>query len=188
MDAIFYNPADNASTEKHKFLFKDIQIAFEHENDLKSGLITEVGHLLLLNSSLKVLVTYYDSNSNTDIRDLELKEMHNMISNSSSSELISANESFLVIFCDEETFTWEGNIYKNDRWIQLSKDDLVNPTLDRFKVKISKMNYTINEQLNGIDFLKDDAVALGRLESAAELRDIEKMLKKIEKAISKLPH
>ncbi len=33
--------------------------------------------------------------------------------------MLSSNESFLMIFCDEEEYLWEGFIYNNNDWISI---------------------------------------------------------------------
>lgn len=115
IDTLLYKQEDLVHKIKEgNFWFKDIRVAFEHENNFKSGLYQEVSHLLLINADLKVLVTY----PNEDTAD-ELKYLHEIISSNRQSKLISADESFLLIFGYEKGFEWEGFIYKEDNWRQI---------------------------------------------------------------------
>ena len=63
LDAIFYIDEDlTPRINENNYWFRQIKIAFEHENNFKGGLYQEVSHLLITNSDLKVLVTYPNEN------------------------------------------------------------------------------------------------------------------------------
>ena len=109
IDAVFYKPED--VIKENEFWFRDIRIAFEHENNFRSGLYKEVSHLLTTNADLKVLVSY----PNGGIND-ELDYLHSIISKSRQAKAISDNKSFLLILGYEEKFCWEGRIYNENGW------------------------------------------------------------------------
>ena len=112
IDAILYNPEDLTSNIKpNTFWFRDIKVAFEHENTFKSGIYQELSHLLITNSELKVLVTYPDD---TPIKELEY--FHKIIKGTRHSKDISDKENLLLIFGYENNFEWEGFIYKENDW------------------------------------------------------------------------
>lgn len=115
IDAILYNKEDlTPGIKENTFWFRDIQIAFEHENNFRSGLYQEVSHLLITNCKLKVLVSYPDYEP-----DNELEYLHSIIKGSNHSSELSEKENFLIIFGYENGFEWEGFIYKEDSWLQL---------------------------------------------------------------------
>lgn len=112
IDAILYEKNDlTPKIKENTFWFRDIKVAFEHENNFKSGLYQEVSHLLITNCELKVLVTYPDYEP-----DDELKYLHEIIKGTRHSLELSNKESFLIIFGYENGFQWEGYIYKEDKW------------------------------------------------------------------------
>lgn len=110
LDAVFYKPED--VIKENEFWFRDIRIAFEHENNFRSGLYKEVSHLLTTNADLKVLVSY----PNGEIND-ELDYLHSIISKTRQAKTISDNQSFLIILGYEEKFEWQGWIYNESEWI-----------------------------------------------------------------------
>lgn len=114
IDAVFYEPED--VIKENEFWFRDIRIAFEHENNFRSGLYKEVSHLLTTNADLKVLVSY----PNGEINDV-LDYLHSIISKSRQAKVISDNKSFLLILGYEEKFCWEGRVYNENGW-ELIKD------------------------------------------------------------------
>ena len=112
LDAVFYKNEDFVeNTPAGSFWFKDLRIAFEHENNFNSGLYKEISHLLLTNADLKVLVTY----PNGEI-DYQMKYLHSIIKSSRNVREISRNENFLIILGYERDFTWEGYIFKMEEW------------------------------------------------------------------------
>jgi len=102
--------------------FREIRVAFEHENNFKSGLYQEVSHLLLINSDLKVLVTYPNSDTTR-----EMNYLHSIIRGTSVQKRLSDDESFLIIFGYETDFKWEAFVYKEDRWKQILIFDSTEP-------------------------------------------------------------
>lgn len=115
IDTILYKPEDKTpNINPNSYWFRNIRVAFEHENNFNSGLYQEVSHLLITNCEIRVLVTY----PNDDTTD-ELKYLHEIISGSTQSQLISDEESFLIIFGYESDFSWEGFIYSKSNWIQI---------------------------------------------------------------------
>lgn len=115
IDAILYRPEDlTPKIKPNTFWFRDIRVAFEHENTFNSGIYQELSHLLITNCELKVLVTYPDD---TPIKDLEY--LHQIVKETRHSNEISEKENLLLIFGYENGFEWEGFVYKEDNWIKL---------------------------------------------------------------------
>ena len=116
MDTILYKPEDKTpDINPNTYWFRDIRVAFEHENNFNGGLYQEVSHLLITNCDLKVLVTY----PNDDIEN-ELNYLHKIISGNRQSKSISDEESFLLIFGSEGDFSWDAYVYKTDNWKQIN--------------------------------------------------------------------
>lgn len=112
LDTVFYKEEDRTpGINPNTFWFRDIRVAFEHENNFKGGLYQEVSHLLITNCDLKVLVTYPNEDTES-----ELKYLHEIISGNRQAKSISDEESFLIIFGYETGFEWEGFIYKEENW------------------------------------------------------------------------
>lgn len=99
---------------QNTYWFRDIRVAFEHENIFNSGLYQEVSHLLITNCDLRVLVTYPDRDERA-----EMEYLHGIIQGNRNSNLISQEESFLLIFGYEKSFEWNGYVFKDDNWKQL---------------------------------------------------------------------
>lgn len=116
IDTILYKKEDLVpGLNEGQYWFRDIRVAFEHENYFNSGLYKEVSHLLITNCDLRVLVTY----PNDDGQE-ELKYLHGIINGHRQSKIISDEESFLIIFGGEAGFIWEGYVYKEDNWKQIN--------------------------------------------------------------------
>jgi hypothetical protein len=115
IDTVLYKEEDLVPglTPGNKWL-RDIRVAFEHENNVNSGLFQEVSHLLITNCDLKVLVTYPNDDGTED-----LNFLHEVIKGNRQSNALSDDESFLIIFGSEINFGWEGYVYKEDNWKQL---------------------------------------------------------------------
>lgn len=112
IDAILYKKEDKTpDINENLFWFRDLRVAFEHENNFSSGLFQEVSHLLITNCDLKVLVTY----PNGGIEN-ELNYLHKIIMGNRNSKNISDEENFLLIFGYKNKFKWEGRIFKSDKW------------------------------------------------------------------------
>ena len=117
IDSILYRKEDlTPGINKNSFWFRDIKVAFEHENNFKSGIYQEISHLLITNCELKVLVTYPDYEP-----DNELEYLHKVISGTRHSKKLSENENMLIIFGYENGFEWEGFIYKENKWEKLNE-------------------------------------------------------------------
>jgi hypothetical protein len=115
IDTILYRPEDKTpGTSPNTYWFRDIRVAFEHENNFKGGLYQEVSHLIITNCDLRVLVTYPNEDTTN-----ELKYLHEIISGNRQAKSISDEESFLIIFGYEAGFEWKGFIYKQDNWKQI---------------------------------------------------------------------
>lgn len=115
IDTILYKQADRVpGLNENNYWFRDIRVAFEHENNFKGGLYQETSHLVITNCDLRVLVTY--PNESTDE---ELKYLHEIIVGSRQAKSISDNEGFLLIFGYERDFEWEGFVFKTDSWRRL---------------------------------------------------------------------
>lgn len=115
IDAILYAKEDlTPKIKENTYWFRDIKVAFEHENNFKSGLYQEVSHLLITNCELKVLVTYPDYEP-----DDELEYLHEIIKGTRHSKELSEKENFLIIFGYENGFEWQGYIYNSEDWLKL---------------------------------------------------------------------
>jgi len=116
IDAVFYEPGDAISgIPIGSTWLSGLSVAFEHENDYRSPLYTEVSHLLIANADLRVLVTYpYDG-----IEDSEFGPVYSLIRESRHSKEISEKENFLLIFGYPTPFEWEGFVFKEEKWKRL---------------------------------------------------------------------
>jgi hypothetical protein len=115
IDTIFYKPEDLVPNRRpNTFWFRDIRIAFEHENTFNGGLYQEVSHLLLINCDLRVLVSYPNYEP-----DEMLEQLHLIIKGNRNSKTNSDEENFLIIFGYENGFAWEGYLYKENKWKKL---------------------------------------------------------------------
>jgi hypothetical protein len=111
IDTILYTKEDlTPKIKENTFWFRDIKVAFEHENSVRSGLYQEVSHLLITNCELKVLVTYPNDPEE------ELPYLHEIIKGTRHSKELSEKENFLIIFGYENNFQWEGYVYKESNW------------------------------------------------------------------------
>ena len=116
IDSILYAAEDRISgLGEHNYFFRDMRVAFEHENIFKSGLYKEVAHLLLMNCDLKVLVTYPNVIDYTD----EMNYLHGIIKGNRNSQEIAEKDGFLIIFGFDEGHRWEGFIFKEDEWMKI---------------------------------------------------------------------
>lgn len=119
IDGVLYKPEDLfPDCPKDQTWLRRIRVAFEHENDFYSWLNSEVGRLLLVNSELRVLVTY----PNEKIDWNALDDIHNFIATTDDSDMISNSESFLIIFGwknENQYIEWEGRVFKSNKWLQL---------------------------------------------------------------------
>ena len=117
LDAIFYDEKDLCPRiNSNSHWFRNIRIAFEHENNFYSGLYQEISHLIITNCELKVLVTYpNDEEEGFE----ELKYFSEIIQGNRKEKEFSDNEEILVIFGYENDFQWEGYIYKTNEWKKL---------------------------------------------------------------------
>lgn len=115
IDTIFYKPEDlTPKIKPNTYWFRDMRIAFEHENTFNSGLYQEVSHLLITNCDLRVLVAYPNYEP-----DEMLEQLHEIIKGNRNSKVNSDEENFLIIFGYYTGFAWEGYIYKEDNWKKL---------------------------------------------------------------------
>ncbi len=114
IDTVLYKKSDlTPGIKENTFWFRDITVAFEHENSVSSGLYQEVSHLLITNCKLKVLVSYPNE------AEKELPYLHEIIKGTRHSKEISDKENFLIIFGYENNFEWEGYIYKENKWLKI---------------------------------------------------------------------
>lgn len=117
VDAIFFNLDDLCpKIQDETFWFRNMQIAFEHENNFYSGLYQEISHLIILNSPLKVLVTYPD---NVNQGEKELEYFSEIIKGNRNESQFSEGEEILVIYGYRDDFNWHGYIYNSKNWLKL---------------------------------------------------------------------
>lgn len=116
IDTILYSKEDLVpKINENTFWFKEIKVAFEHENRYDKNLYQEVSHLLITRCDLRVLVSYppYDKEPISDY-------LHEIIKGTSFEKEISDNESFLLILGYENNFQWEGFVYKSEKWTEIN--------------------------------------------------------------------
>lgn len=117
IDSVLYDEADYIKDFPSQCYLTDIRIAFEHENNFKSGLYQEVSHLLLINSDLKVVVSYPPSEQ---AENDELEYLHKIISSSRPASNLAENDGFLFIMGHENPYSWKGWLYKHEQWHQIA--------------------------------------------------------------------
>ncbi|GGK88206.1 hypothetical protein ACD591_20925 [Rufibacter glacialis] len=112
IDSVLYTDEDLVpGIQENTYWFRQIKVAFEHENNFNGGLYQEVAHLLITNSELKVLVTYPNGDTTH-----EMDYLHKIIRGCNHQKELSDKESFLLIFGYESDFEWEAFVYKEDYW------------------------------------------------------------------------
>lgn len=117
LDSVLYDEDDLVpDIPENNYWFRQVKVAFEHENVFNSGLYKELSHLLLTNSDLKVLVTYPSHEVHEEQTLKEMNYLHKIIKGSSIQSDLSNNESFLLIFGSETGFVWEAFVYKEEDW------------------------------------------------------------------------
>ncbi|MDV7138235.1 hypothetical protein R3X28_05075 [Maribacter sp. TH_r10] len=117
IDTVFYKQEDLVPhLAEGNFWFRDIRIAFEHENSFNNKLYQEVSHLLITNCDLRVLVAYPPSDTPIGT----LNSLHEIIKGNRNSKTNSDLENFLLIFGYENQFSWEGFIYKQQGWKEIN--------------------------------------------------------------------
>ena len=115
LDSILYLPEDRVPhIPENAYWFRDIRVAFEHENFFNSGLYKEVSHLLITRCDLRVLVSYPQRDTAQ-----ELSYLHEIISGTRQAQEISSAENFLIILGYEEGFIWEGMVYSVGKWKEI---------------------------------------------------------------------
>jgi hypothetical protein len=115
LDAILYQQDDLVKgLTPHQHWFRNIRVAFEHENHFRSGLYKEVSHLVLTNCDLRVLVTYPE-----DDIEAVLAQLHEIISGNRMAHVIAEEKSFLLIFGYENGFEWKGYVYTLATWQEI---------------------------------------------------------------------
>lgn len=114
LDTVLYKEDDLVpGRTQNSYWFRDIRVAFEHENNFRSGLYKEISHLLITNCDLRVLVTYPNTDKEAK---KELEYLHNIIKGNRQYKSISKQESFLIILGSESGFLWEGYVFKEENW------------------------------------------------------------------------
>ncbi|RZK45138.1 MAG: hypothetical protein EOO61_01075 [Hymenobacter sp.] len=115
IDTVLYKAEDLVpGIPQGSFWFKDIRVAFEHENNFNRNLYQELAHLLITDCDLRVLVAYPDS-SIASILDY----LHQIVSSNRKATVYSQEESILLVFGFEAGFRWEGRVYKSEGWQKL---------------------------------------------------------------------
>ena len=116
IDSILYLEEDFVPRKpKGSYWFKDIRVAFEHENQFGNNLFQEVSHLLITNCDLMVLVTYPHLPKEKDV----MKYLHEIILSSRRAKSISDSENFMMIFGKTDPSMWSGHIFKESGWKNL---------------------------------------------------------------------
>jgi len=121
VDAVFYREEDLVPDRPEGSTWlRGLSVAFEHENNIRSGIYKEISHLLILDTDLRVLVTYPDNDIDGD----EWKQAHDLIKGSRHQKHVSDRESFLIIIGWETEFEWQGYVYKEDGWKKVAQADM----------------------------------------------------------------
>lgn len=116
IDTTFFRPEDHTpNVAKGQTWFRNITIAFEHENNFHKKLYEEVSHLLIVNCELRVLVTYPNENP-----DNIMNYLHEIIKGSKIANHLSDSASFLIILGTKNSFDWRGVVYHNENWLDIS--------------------------------------------------------------------
>lgn len=119
MDAVIFSHNDKIpGPPKEETWLRNIKIAVEHENNFQSGLFKEVGHLLITNCSLRVLITYPRKEADWK----ELDNLHTIISGSDDAETVAQTSAFLIIFgwkAKNNRVLWEGYTFARNGWLAL---------------------------------------------------------------------
>lgn len=117
MDAVLYLPEDRISlAPPHQTWLRRIRVAFEHENDFRSGLYKEIGHLLITKCDHRVLVTY--SSNDAEIA-AELKSLHTLVSETGHAASMASSGGLQIIIGSksaEEIIAWRSFVYRADKW------------------------------------------------------------------------
>lgn len=120
IDTILYKPEDRTpDLPANKYEFRDLRVAFEHENKFDFALLREVSHLLIVNCDLKVIATYPNGDMSYSSTKNVMDYLHKVISGNRQAYSISKNESFLIIFGYQKDFVWEAFLYHVDGWKEL---------------------------------------------------------------------
>ncbi|MCB9197538.1 MAG: hypothetical protein H6600_03705 [Flavobacteriales bacterium] len=114
LDSVFYLNENVINNNANSFYLKQIEIAFEHENFFNENLFREVGHLLITNCKLRVLVTYPNDNEETI-----MERIREEIDSVEIRSELERNAGFLIILGYENQFQWKGYLYHSKEWISL---------------------------------------------------------------------
>lgn len=125
MDAVMFDPEQdkiNGCAPDQETWLCNVRIAIEHENEFFSGLYKEVGHLLLIDCDLRVLITYPPANHSGV--EPELTRLAAIIEQSGKADVISINDSFLLIFGsklkDDKRIRWSAQSFRYGKWVELN--------------------------------------------------------------------
>ncbi|MEZ8609934.1 hypothetical protein AB6D06_22450 [Vibrio sp. 10N.239.311.G01] len=121
LDSVFYDQTDFIDDFPNQCYLTNIRIAFEHENNFKSGLFQEVSHLLLINSQLKVVVSYPPCEESEKV---ELEYLHRIINSSPISKELSDKKGFLFIMGHADPYKWVAWIYHQSAWQKIANKSL----------------------------------------------------------------
>lgn len=141
LDAILFKNSDRVSVApSSQTWISSIQIAFEHENYINSGLFQEASHLMITDCNLAVLVTYpnYENEINR-----EIKILHKLIQESLIGKETISSKNFLLIFGwkIKRNVYWVGCEFKENDW------GIVNPNCEVFNCEngLSKETFSIKD-------------------------------------------
>jgi hypothetical protein len=114
LDAIYYEEMDLEHFGEDSTYVKYISIALEHENRL-IGTEAEINKLQLLNTPLKVLITYADG----DAKYHYLSKYAKIIENADVFDDVSTTKKQLVIFgsCDGKITEWSFHLYQQGGFV-----------------------------------------------------------------------
>jgi hypothetical protein len=120
-DAVLYTDVDLVpSAPVGQTWLRRIRVAFEHENEIDSGLFKELSHLMLLDTDLRVLVSYPHTEQRLQ---QELEFLHKVVAGTDRANQFASDRSILFIagYRDEDlkTINWTGDIFTNAFWQRL---------------------------------------------------------------------
>ncbi len=120
LDGIFYRERDDKNFPEYMTYAKFISVALEHENDAGRSQI-EMNKLQLINTPLKVLITYP---TKRDPSEKLLEKYVEIVSGADIFSDISTLRRQLVIFGSRkgERPVWEGFVYSQSRFVPIEQE------------------------------------------------------------------
>jgi len=131
LDAVLFRPSDKVpyAPERETWL-RRVRVAFEHENESRSGLYQEVAHLLITDCDHRVLVTY--STDQAHLR-AELGRLHDLVSETDRASTLAGSGGLQIIVGStnavQDSVLWQSFVYRLDGWFESQVEMKLQPTL-----------------------------------------------------------